>query len=82
MIWSEIRNDFTEEIDGKIVISIDSWTTPNDNESGIVIAKVIQDSEEVKVEYIDVRAKEDEYAQEIIEESIRTLKREKFGMEE
>ena len=64
-IWGEIRNDFEE--DG--IIHIDAWVSGYDNEEGKVIAKVNHQTK--KVEYLDDRAKTDEYAQEIINETLR-----------
>jgi len=64
-IWSEIRSDFQ---DGDIV-HIDAFLTDDDNEEGKVIAKVNVRTKDV--EYIDNRAKTDNYAQEEINEWLR-----------
>ena len=63
-IWKEIRNDFMDNN----IVHIDGWMTEDENENGNVIAKVntINNS----VEYLDERAKTDEYAQEIINETL------------
>lgn len=66
-IWSEIRNDF--EMDN--MIHFDAWITPNDNESGKVIAKI--DVHTLEVHYLDERAKTDSYAQEKIKEVLNTF---------
>ena len=62
-IWGEIRNDF-EDDNG--IVHIDAWVTADDNEAGTVIAKI--DLNTGKVEYLDDRAKTDNYAQEMITE--------------
>ena len=62
--WSEIRNDFEDEG----IINIDAWNSPDDNEEGTVIAKIHPDG---KVEYIDDRARKDQYAQEMIIEAVQ-----------
>lgn len=67
-IWSQINNEFEHEFE----LHIDAWETDDDNESGKVIAKINTQTKEVT--YIDERAKSDEYAQTIINESIRDLK--------
>ena len=62
-IWSEIRADF--EDDGYIFV--DGWLTENDDEEGKTIAKINIKSDEVM--YVDERAKNDSYAQEVISEA-------------
>lgn len=59
-IWNEIRNDF-QDID---IVHIDGYLTDDDNEEGQVIAKVNVRTKEV--EYLDDRARTDNYAQEMI----------------
>lgn len=66
--WSEIRNDFYDELEG--CICIDAWNTCGDNEGGNIIAKVYKD----RVEYIDDSAKKDEHAQESIIEAMEDIK--------
>lgn len=61
--WSEIRNDFCDEEEGKVYI--DAWST-YDDEEGIVIAKVNYRTKEI--EYLEDSARTDEYAQEVIKE--------------
>ncbi len=61
--WIEIKSDFEDE-DGTIFI--DAYTSEDENESGKVIAKI----KNGKVEYLDVDAKSDEYAQEVINDII------------
>ncbi len=63
IIWSEIRADF--EDDGYIFV--DGWLTENDDEEGKTIAKINIKSDEVM--YVDERAKNDSYAQEVISEA-------------
>ena len=66
-IWTEIRNDFEDDFK----LHIDAWETSDDNESGKVIAKINTITKKIK--YIDKRAKTDEYAQCIINESIENI---------
>lgn len=68
--WSEIRNDFVCEDSHKIYI--DAWTTDNDSEEGTVIARI--DIDTGSIEYFDEDAKTDDYAQEVIKETINELK--------
>lgn len=65
--WAEIRNDFFD--DNKMFI--DAWLTDDDNEEGVVIAKIDVNTKEI--EYLDEDAKTDSYAQEIINESLIEL---------
>lgn len=65
--WAEIRNDYFE--DNKLFI--DAWLTDDGDEEGNVIAKIDVDTKEI--EYLDEDAKTDEYAQEIINESLIEL---------
>ena len=67
--WAEIRSDFVCEDSHKIYI--DAWVTEDDNEEGIVIARIDMDTK--KIEYFDDNAKTDDYAQEIIKEAIMEL---------
>ncbi len=62
--YAEVRGNFYDDIEE--VQLIDAWTTDDDNEEGIVIAKVHLDTKQV--DYLDPDAKTDEYAQEIINE--------------
>ena len=64
-IWTEIRNDYTEQ--GTGLTSIDAWTSTNlaKDEEGASIATVDIDS---NVIYKDERAKTDKGAQEAIKE--------------
>lgn len=62
-IWGEIRNDFQDD---NGIVYIDAYLTADDNENGRVIAKV--DTEAKEVEYLDDRARNDSYAQEMINE--------------
>ena len=67
--YGEIRNDFCNEEEQKVYI--DAWFSENDNEEGIVIAKVNYKTKEI--EYLDNDAKTDEYAQEKIKETLREI---------
>ena len=61
-IWGEIRSNFENEG----IINIDAWLTEDENEEGNVIAKV--NTKTLEVEYLDDRARTDNYAQEMINE--------------
>lgn len=67
--WAEIRRDYIDEDENKIYI--DAWETDDDNEQGVVIAKINIDTKEV--EYIDDSAKFDGYAQAMIILAINEL---------
>lgn len=91
MIWSEIRNDYEELMDedsiNTCIIYIDAWLSDDGDEQGSTIAEVsitwtdqIQKLEEVQVIYHDERAKTDEMAQEVINETIVYLKNRPFSL--
>jgi hypothetical protein len=63
-IWGEIRNDFQDED----IVYIDAFLTDDDNEEGKVIAKVNVRTKEVQ--YLDQRARDDSYAQEMIQDCL------------
>ncbi len=65
-IWSEIRNNYEE--DG--VVFIDAWEDENDDSDGRIIAKVDATG---KVEYVDPRAVNDTFAQEIIRLTVKDV---------
>ena len=67
--WAEIRNDFVCEDSRKIYI--DAWLTDDDSEEGIVLARI--DIRTKRIEYFDDEAKTDEYAQEIINETLKDI---------
>lgn len=67
--YGEIRTDYEDEDSG--IIYVDAWMTPDDNEAGTVIAKIYRNTKEV--EYLDNAAKQDSYAQEEINEILKTL---------
>ena len=67
--WMEIRNDFVCEDSHKIYI--DAWLTEDDSEEGVVIARIDMDTK--NIEYFDEDAKTDEYAQDVIKETIYAL---------
>lgn len=67
--WAEIRNDFVCEDSHKIYI--DAWLTDDDNEEGVVIARIDMNTKDI--EYFDEDAKTDDYAQEVIKETIAEL---------
>ena len=62
--YAEVRGNFYDDIEE--VQLIDAWVTDDDNEEGVVIAKVHLDTKQV--DYLDPDAKTDEYAQEVINE--------------
>ena len=67
--YAEIRNDFYDDEEQKVYI--DAWLTEDDNEEGVVIAKVSYKTKEI--EYLDNDAKTDSYAQEIINETLKDI---------
>lgn len=67
--WKEIRNDYCNEEEDKVYI--DAWKTSNGNEEGKVIAKV--DYKTKEIEYLNNSARTDEYAQEIIKETLECI---------
>lgn len=67
--WAEIRNDYCDEEEGKVYI--DAWKTYNVNEEGKVIAKV--DYKTKEIQYLNEAAKTDDYAQEIINETLNDI---------
>ena len=69
-IWSEIRCNFYDEEEH--VWIVDAWLTEDDNEPGDVIAKINASG---KVTYLDERTQKDPYAQEIIAEKIKSIKK-------
>ena len=64
--YKDIRCDFFDENEEKYMV--DAWKTSNDNEEGIVIAKL--DLANRTVEYLDEDARTDEYAQTVIKEML------------
>ena len=64
--YGEIRNDFYDDEEHKVYI--DAWFTEDDNEEGVVIAKVNYKTKEI--EYLDDDARTDSYAQEKINETL------------
>lgn len=82
--WSEIRNNFIDETHlekDSVTLYIDAWKSSNSNEEGRVIATItlsnMKEKPEFEINYKDLDAKKDKYAQEIIREGIEILK-EKF----
>ena len=67
--WAEIRCNFYDEEEQKCYV--DAWLTDDDNEEGIVIAKVNYKTKEI--EYLDNDAKTDSYAQEVINETLESI---------
>ena len=67
--YAEIRNDFVCEDSRHIYI--DAWLTDDDNEEGIVLARINMDTK--RIEYFDEDAKTDRYAQEIINETLSQI---------
>lgn len=79
--WSEVKNSYTTEGDGdrgvKKATHIDAWKTDDDNEEGEVIAKVIlTTNNDIVVVYIDNLARDDEQAQEKINEAVSDFEKE------
>lgn len=69
--WTEIRCDYFDDVDGNWLV--DAWKTPEDDNGGVVIAKI---SEDGQVVYLDEDAKTDDYAQEVINEKLKELEQE------
>lgn len=67
--WAEIRNDYCDEEEEKVYI--DAWKTCNDNEEGKVIAKI--DYKTKEIQYLNEAAKTDDYAQEVIIETLNRI---------
>ena len=67
--YGEVRNDYYDDLENKIYI--DAWFTDDDNEEGVVVAKVNCETHEV--EYLDDDARTDEYAQEVINETLNEI---------
>jgi hypothetical protein len=67
--YGEIRNDFYDDEEQKVYI--DAWFTEDDNEEGIVIAKVNYRTK--AIEYLDSDARTDEYAQRMIKEVLEEI---------
>ena len=67
--YEEVRNNFYDSEEQKVYI--DAWFTDDDNEEGVVIAKVNYKTKEI--EYLDNDAKTDFYAQEIINETLNDI---------
>ena len=67
--WAEIRNDYCDEEEEKVYI--DAWKTCNDNEEGKVIAKI--DYKTKEIQYLNEAAKTDDYAQEVIIETLNHI---------
>lgn len=68
--WSEVRNNF---VDDNNYCHIDAWETANDDEEGAVIAYV--DMSSGNVIYTNPFARRDPLAQEVIQETIKTAKK-------
>lgn len=75
-MWSQIDNTFVDRGN----VHIDAWETEDSNEEGKVIAKV--SIKTAKVEYIDPRAMTDSYAQEMIEEAVKSVNNGEYDEEE
>lgn len=67
--YTEVRNDYYDDIEKKV--DIDAWFTDDDNEEGVVIARVNYKTKEI--EYLDDDAKIDEYAQEVINDTLKNI---------
>ena len=66
--WAEIRCNHNN---GEGFWCVDAWKTSNDNEEGEVIAVIDETSKNVY--YLEPLARTDQYAQEVIKETIATL---------
>jgi len=64
--WFILRNNFFD--DEKEVVHIDAWETDSGDEEGKTIAKIHYGT--LDVEYIDLRAITDKYAQAIIRDTV------------
>lgn len=67
--FSEVRCDFFDEVNG--VWYVDGWFTANDNEGGIVVAKIYV--KDFAVVYTDDEYRWDEYVQEVIDDKIMEI---------
>jgi hypothetical protein len=67
--YAEIRNDYYDCEEQNVCI--DAWFTDDDNEEGVVIAKVNYRTKEVV--YLDDDARIDDYAQEKINETLKEI---------
>ena len=76
--YGEVRNDYYDEQECKVYI--DAWFTCEDDEEGIVIATVNYKTKEI--EYLDEDARTDEYAQEVIEETLQNIDDGDFNFKE
>lgn len=74
--WAEIRNDYYDEEEKKVYI--DAWKSDFDEEEGTVIAKVNYETKEI--EYLDNAAKTDDYAQEVINDTMEQIDNGDFEM--
>ena len=68
--WSEIRCDYYNEEDK--VWTVDAWVTDDDGEEGKVIA-YIDAIKHGRVIYVDLLARVDAYAQEVIQEKLKEI---------
>lgn len=64
--YAEVRSDYYVDAEEKLYI--DAWLSIDDNEEGKVIAKI--NLKTYEIEYLDGDARTDEYAQEIIKETM------------
>ena len=76
--YGEVRNDYYDEEECKVYI--DAWFVCEDDEEGIVIATVNYKTKEI--EYLDEDARTDEYAQEVIEETLQNIDDGDFNFKE
>lgn len=76
--WSEIRNDYIEDVDDFHVLHIDAWETGDDNEEGTVIAKLIginkNGEPHIYLSHHDPDAMIDPYAKGTIEDAKQELR--------
>ena len=67
--FAEVRCDFFDEVNG--VWYVDGWFTANDNEEGIVVAKIYV--RDFTIVYTDDEYRWDKYVQEVIDNKIMEI---------
>ena len=69
--WSEIKVSHFDEY--RRIWAVDAWKTASSNEEGRVIAEISEDGKTVK--YLNKAAETDPYAQEVIIESMKAIRK-------
>lgn len=87
LYWKEIKNDYREEdfcsnfeTGIKEIVYIDAWLSKDDDEGEVIAKVVVTNKKEIIVIYINNVARENEYAQKIIKETVDELN-EKYKIE-